>query len=151
MCKEGMTAWQIRDYVDHVPGVPHGLITDVKIMYATGSIDPNVLIARGGATADSKMFPILLSCSEMRTLQKAGIECPKHVPWSLVEPREAQALHNHDQTLVRLAQRGGLGMGELLCVLEGWPLKAVAHQDTVGCARKLLKKLDELCPKNEEG
>lgn len=41
------------------------------------------------------------------------------VPWQMLEPHEPQALANHsNQTLSRLAERGGLGWAELLCVLE---------------------------------
>ena len=43
---------------------------------------------------------------------------PKTVPWALVAPHEAQARRNHDQTLRRLAERGGLSPDELVAVLE---------------------------------
>jgi hypothetical protein len=44
------------------------------------------------------------------------------VPWSLLAPHEPQAQANHDQSLKRLAERGGLSWTEMLCVLEarGW-------------------------------
>lgn len=45
--------------------------------------------------------------------------CPSRVPWSFVAPHEGQALRNHDQTLERLAQRGGLGAEELVAVVRG--------------------------------
>jgi hypothetical protein len=41
------------------------------------------------------------------------------VPWRLVEPHEAQAIKNHDQSLERLNERGGLSAGELWCVVHG--------------------------------
>lgn len=41
------------------------------------------------------------------------------VPWRLVEPYEAQALANHDQTLEQLSERGGLSAGELWCIVHG--------------------------------
>jgi hypothetical protein len=41
------------------------------------------------------------------------------VPWWFVEPHEAQALANHDQTLERLNERGGLSAGELWSVVHG--------------------------------
>lgn len=41
------------------------------------------------------------------------------IPWELVAPFEAQALTNHDQTLQRLATRGGLSPLELWCVMHG--------------------------------
>jgi hypothetical protein len=51
-------------------------------------------------------------------------ECPRSVPWAFIEPGRAQALSNHDQTLERLAERGGLCPGKIRCALEGkklWP------------------------------
>jgi len=59
-------------------------------------------------------FPILLSNGEDR----ARPDCPRSVPWAFVEPFRARAQDNHDQTLERLAQRGGL------CPRELW---AAAH------------------------
>lgn len=41
------------------------------------------------------------------------------VPWRLVEPYEDNAKANHDQTLERLNERGGLGPGELWCIVHG--------------------------------
>ena len=53
------------------------------------------------------------------------------VPWSMVAPYEAQAKANHDQTLERLAERGGLAPQELWCIVHGkrwkeWPQPDVA-------------------------
>ena len=56
-------------------------------------------------SADEKRFPIL------------GHEWIKSVPWSVVEPHREQAQRNHDQTLERLAERGGLGIEELTAIL----------------------------------
>lgn len=46
----------------------------------------------------------------------------KRVPWAMLTPHEPQALINHDQSLERLAQRGGLGADEMIFILEdrGW-------------------------------
>lgn len=41
------------------------------------------------------------------------------VPWRLVEPYADQAKANHDQTLERLNERGGLSPGELWCLVHG--------------------------------
>lgn len=41
------------------------------------------------------------------------------IPWSVIAPCEAQAKRNHDQTLERLAERGGLDSGEACAVLLG--------------------------------
>lgn len=40
------------------------------------------------------------------------------VPWEFVAPHERQAIVNHEQTLRRLAQRGGLSPKELWCVVH---------------------------------
>lgn len=40
------------------------------------------------------------------------------IPWRMIMPHEAQAKSNHDQTLERLAERGGLSPGEALAVLD---------------------------------
>jgi uncharacterized protein (DUF1501 family) len=51
--------------------------------------------------------------------QREVLDCPTSVPWDLVGPHERQALRNHSgQTLVRLAERGGLSPDELVAVLE---------------------------------
>ncbi len=62
-----------------------------------------------------KIFPVLLDFRERRDHP----EWPRSVPWDLLEPHREQARHNHDQTLERLAQRGGLSPGEMICVIEG--------------------------------
>ena len=48
----------------------------------------------------------------------------QEVPWDFIEPHEAQALRNHNQSLEQLAQRGGLSCAELFYVLQGerWPV-----------------------------
>jgi hypothetical protein len=40
------------------------------------------------------------------------------VPWRMIEPYRDMADCNHGQTLERLAQRGGLGPGELRAIVE---------------------------------
>lgn len=67
-----------------------------------------------------KCFPVMLPFVLPRETQRKDIyaRCPREVPWSLVEPHEAQVIRNHQQTLERLAQRGGLGPDELVAVLE---------------------------------
>ncbi len=62
-----------------------------------------------------RMFPVLASYWEWLALP--GI--PREVPWSLLAPYEANALRVHDQTLERLAQRGGLGVSEMVAIIDG--------------------------------
>ena len=47
-----------------------------------------------------------------------GSEPKEYIPLDIIKPHEKQALRNHGQTLKRLAERGGLGWIETLCVLE---------------------------------
>jgi hypothetical protein len=53
------------------------------------------------------------------------------VPWLMLAPHEPQAVDNHGQTLQRLAERGGLGWAEMLCVLEGrsWQKRSVSSDE----------------------
>lgn len=60
-------------------------------------------------------FPILQPC-------KSGL---RSIPWAMLAPHEEQAKRNHDQTLQRLAERGGLGAIEAVAVLRD------AHYRTV--------------------
>lgn len=41
------------------------------------------------------------------------------VPWDVMAPHESMAERNHNQTLERLSQRGGLSPGEAWCVVNG--------------------------------
>jgi len=68
----------------------------------------------------TKMFPIL------GNYVKEG-----EVPWDFVAPHEAQAKRNHDQSLERLAERGGLSWLELYAVLTGrrfWDIRSLSAE-----------------------
>lgn len=43
--------------------------------------------------------------------------CPSSIPWDAIRPYAGQALVNHDQTLERLAERGGLDPVEAFFVM----------------------------------
>lgn len=60
-------------------------------------------------------------------LEALGV--PREIPWEIVAPHEAQAKRNHDQTLERLAERGGLGVAELLAVLTGQRYRDIKATD----------------------
>lgn len=68
-----------------------------------------------------KMFPIMAEDWRDERLGMVRFIHPG-IPWSVIEPHREQAKHNHDQTLERLAERGGLSAGEAVCVLEDKPL-----------------------------
>ena len=45
---------------------------------------------------------------------------PTYVPWEFMRPHEVWARRNHgQQTLARLAERGGLSVAEAIAILEG--------------------------------
>jgi hypothetical protein len=88
-------------------------------------------------------FPILWPYrrEEIRALEELGL--PRSVPWSVVAPHEAQAKRNHDQSLKRLAERGGLSPSELLAVLKGEDLRSVWGRKDITAAPELLRLLAE--------
>jgi hypothetical protein len=83
------------------------------------------------------MFPVLAG-DDRRSYELA--DAPKSVPWSLLAPHESQALANHSQTLERLAERGGLGVDEMVCVLDHRPGRDV-HGMRLDVALKRLREL----------
>jgi hypothetical protein len=71
-----------------------------------------------------RMFPILFNYRASEQLKALGAVDPYAcvgIPWEMIEPHEAQAHKNHQQTLKRLAERGGLSHREALAVLEDRP------------------------------
>lgn len=64
-------------------------------------------------------FPILRE----RSAERAHPAARRSVPWAWLAPFEQQARANHDQTLKRLAERGGLSPGELFCAVHGKSLR----------------------------
>jgi hypothetical protein len=61
--------------------------------------------------------------------RKKNPQWRRNVPWAFVAPHEEQALRNHDQTLRRLAERGGLGPAEMLLVLQGKELQDLTTEE----------------------
>lgn len=51
------------------------------------------------------------------------------LPWGMVEPYRDQAKENHDQTLERLNERGGLSPGEFWCVVHGLKWREAPKDD----------------------
>lgn len=45
--------------------------------------------------------------------------CPSSIPWDAIEPYEGHAQANHQQTLQRLSERGGLSPIEAYMVMTG--------------------------------
>lgn len=86
-------------------------------------------------------FPVLWQNSLKEEREMARLGCPRFVPWSLLEPHEAQAKYNHDQTLKRLAERGGLGPAEMVAVLEGKTLRQIRDLKDSAAVPRLLELL----------
>jgi hypothetical protein len=69
-----------------------------------------------GCSADTseRRFPVLLNHRPLHDVTA----CPRSVPWLMLAPHEEQAIRNHDQSLERLAERGGLDPAEMVAILE---------------------------------
>lgn len=65
-------------------------------------------------SADLKTFPILYPYS-----RKPKATDVLAVPWFWIIEYEKQAKRNHDQTIQRLSERGGLDPQEIWCAVKG--------------------------------
>ncbi len=86
-----------------------------------------------------RRFPVLFSTShDMRRMIALGWNLAD-VPWDFVAKHRDQCQWNHSQTPERLAERGGLGICEMLAVVthRPWPGRA----DTEDDVRELLALL----------
>jgi hypothetical protein len=74
-------------------------------------------------------------------------DCPRTIPWELIEPHEPQALRNHEQSLERLNERKGLDAMEAVAVLENkgywarWPYNSRERPGMMKEATEILKRL----------
>lgn len=75
-----------------------------------------------------RMFPVL---------GPRPLGAPTQVPWAMLAPYEANALDVHEQTLERLASRGGLGVSELVQVMDGGGYHACCRPETETLPRLL--------------
>ena len=97
---------------------------------------------------DERQFPILTPYSRMD--KYAGLGLPRGVPWSFIEPHEAQALRNHHQSLQQLARRGGLDISEMAAVISGRTWRQINEAGvTVEMAAKLV--LEALAVHRQKG
>lgn len=70
---------------------------------------------------------------------------PDYIPWKMIEPHREQAMKNHDQTLERLNERGGLSPMELYAVIHDRDCFEVMKEMTESfCIEWLNKKLKEI-------
>jgi hypothetical protein len=88
----------------------------------------------------ARMFPVLFQGRDGDAARKLG--CPREIPWSFLEPHEARAKRNHDQTLQRLAERGGLSPAEIMCVIEDRGLFTGKWEGDIAATPRLKDALD---------
>ncbi len=79
--------------------------------------------------AERRAFPMLPHYGELTR---------RAVPWDFVAPHEARAHANHEQTLERLAERGGLAECELVALLEDRPWRAMDRGEADARLNELL-------------
>lgn len=91
---------------------------------------------------DNKMFPLLLSYGD-QTKWLIANGCPRRVPWAFIEPHAKQAWATHGQTLERLAERGGLCVAEMVCVLDGLRWGRREFRTSEDALPRLLERLAE--------
>lgn len=89
-----------------------------------------------------RRFPLLFGHGREGLKLVARLGCPRSVPWSFVAPHEAQARANHDQTLERLAERGGLSPSELVAVVRGEGYRVVMSRSDEDAIPLLLELLE---------
>ena len=66
-----------------------------------------------------KQFPILFPDERQLIKICKELDCPRSIPWALMEQGREQAKDNHDQSLKTLARRFGLCPSEAVAALEG--------------------------------
>ena len=54
---------------------------------------------------------------------------PRSIPWDYVEPHYQRAIANHDQTLERLAERGGLAYCELAAIVQNRKYRQMTDEE----------------------
>ncbi len=81
---------------------------------------------------EGKRFPIL--GIDQRDIENHP-ERPRNVPWAMLEPFEGNAKKNHDQSLQRLAERGGLDVTEMVAIIEGHTIRWLRDQAESSPAR----------------
>lgn len=92
---------------------------------------------------DERMFPLIIHYHERQPGEPYS-ELPRSVPWSIVAPYEAQALHNHcGQSLEKLAQRGGLDPRELCGIMIGKSFRELLEMTPEFAVKHILQSLAE--------
>ena len=88
-------------------------------------------------------FPVLWQDSRAGLAELKTAKCPRSIPWDKIAPFERRAQKNHDQTLERLAQRGGLAPQEILAVINdvSWSAEPYSTMSNTEATQLLLEWL----------
>ena len=91
-----------------------------------------------------RTFPVLWDRWDREGKALEVADCPQRVPWDFVAEHRQQCLNNHDQTPERLAERGGLGVAEMVYVVrdERWPRlnQMMTEMEALPELRRLLRE-----------
>jgi len=86
-----------------------------------------------------KNFPVIQIHNRELKKQREVLDCPTSVPWALVQSHERQARRNHQQTLERIAERGGLSPCELVAVLEDRMWTRMEPAEAIGTLKEIVR------------
>ena len=81
----------------------------------------------------SRLFPLVVD----RDRGLAFPDAPTALPWPLVAAHENQALINHGQSVIELAENGGIDWSEMVAVLEDRPWHCMSVDEAA-------KRMEEL-------
>lgn len=73
------------------------------------------------------------------------------LPWPIIVPHAIQAQINHNQSLKRLAERGGLSPCEMLAVLEDRPWQKMDTAEAIGKIGSIIRDNTERLRKEITG
>ncbi len=74
-------------------------------------------------------FPVLLPYDHRKRFEMLG--CPRQVPYRMLALHEPQAWRNHNQTIQRLNDRGGLSPCEMVAILNDRAWHHMTDEDAV--------------------
>jgi len=93
----------------------------------------------------TRLFPVLWQGDRARKAALEAAGCPRYIPWAFIARYEDGCLWNHDQTVQRLSERGGLAPEEILAVIasteKGGTTYEILHQLWVTTPEETTKKL----------
>lgn len=110
-----------------------------------GEADPegDAILAEVARGFDKSLAPQAQGERQFPILSQYRHEGVASIPWSIMAPHERQAQANHDQSLERLAERGGLSPCEAVAILEDRPWRQMKDEG----ARVLKSIIEARTPK----